>query len=166
MSASLREAARAAEPALVAAVSGFHGLGFPDALVHGDLHTQNLAGSPRHPVIFDWTDACIGHPYLDARHLVDSAVARRADGADAAAVAAEVRDAFLHPWREALPDLDHEAAWELSARAEAVFTLISYEQIVRAQAPVSRWELGGIVVELLERLVSQADTAHPGGAAL
>jgi aminoglycoside phosphotransferase (APT) family kinase protein len=35
------------------------------SLVHGDLHLGNVAKGPGGPLIFDWTDACVAHPFLD-----------------------------------------------------------------------------------------------------
>lgn len=155
MSSELRAAAIEAEPRLVASVHALQGVGLPLTLVHGDLHTKNLAGTPERPVIFDWTDACIAHPYLDGRLLANSAVSRAADGADSAEIEAAVRDAFTGPWRTAYPDLDHDLAWELSREVEVIFQVVSYEGIVRAQAPGSRWELGGMITSKLARLTGE-----------
>lgn len=48
--------------------------GFPDTLVHGDFWTSNVIHrdkfSGKSPVIFDWTDASISHPFLDAYLLM------------------------------------------------------------------------------------------------
>jgi hypothetical protein len=37
----------------------------PPSLVHGDLHLANVARGPRGCRFFDWTDACVAHPFLD-----------------------------------------------------------------------------------------------------
>jgi len=37
----------------------------PSTLVHGDLHADNIARTGRGYVLFDWTDACVGHPFVD-----------------------------------------------------------------------------------------------------
>jgi aminoglycoside phosphotransferase (APT) family kinase protein len=36
-----------------------------DALLHFDLHPQNVILSPRGPVVIDWTNACVGAPGVD-----------------------------------------------------------------------------------------------------
>ena len=41
-------------------------LQFPDTLVHGDFHPHNVVLVEGDPVIFDWSDAAIGHPLVDA----------------------------------------------------------------------------------------------------
>ena len=40
-------------------------LGFPAALVHGDLHPDNVRCTEHGWFVFDWTDACIGHPLVE-----------------------------------------------------------------------------------------------------
>ena len=37
----------------------------PNALVHGDLHLANVARRDGEYLFFDWTDACVTHPFLD-----------------------------------------------------------------------------------------------------
>lgn len=160
MPASLPGAARAVEPEIARRLRELDAMDVPATLVHGDLHTQNLAGTPEHPVIFDWTDACIGHPYLDGILLARSA-AGRGEGEQLPATARAVRDAYLSAWREARPDIDHDLVWERAALLDDVFQMITYEQIVRAQAPGSRWELGGVVAERLQRLVDEVAVGGP-----
>ena len=36
-----------------------------DALLHFDLHPQNVILSPGGPVVIDWTNACVGEPGVD-----------------------------------------------------------------------------------------------------
>ncbi|WP_340538083.1 phosphotransferase family protein [Nocardioides sp. GXZ039] len=152
MTEAQRVAAADAEPWMAAKVAELHGLGLPLTLVHGDLHLGNATHHSDGPVIFDWTDACVAHPYLDARHLARS-VAQQLD-ADAAET---VREAYLEPWREAYPAVDHDRAWELTDTAERVFTLLSYEDIYRAQPEWARWELATVTVDLLDKLVDQRE---------
>lgn len=152
MSPAQRARAVEIEPWLAQQVGELYALGLPDAVNHGDLHLGNIGFDGARPVLFDWTDACVTHPYLDARHLAENA-ARDLDGPqDAATVRRAVQEAFCGPWAVAFPDVDHAHAWELTAVVETVFTAISYEQIIRAQPAVSRWELGGMVADLLDRL--------------
>lgn len=37
----------------------------PSTLVHGDLHFGNVARSNGNLIFYDWTDACIAHPFMD-----------------------------------------------------------------------------------------------------
>jgi hypothetical protein len=56
-------------PALERACRDLAAQGEPETIVHGDFHPQNARiESDGHAVVFDWSDACIGHPSFD-RHL-------------------------------------------------------------------------------------------------
>ncbi len=37
----------------------------PSTLVHGDLHPGNIAAQHDEYLFYDWTDACIAHPFMD-----------------------------------------------------------------------------------------------------
>ena len=37
----------------------------PETLVHGDFHPWNVQRDGDRLVIFDWSDACWGHPFFD-----------------------------------------------------------------------------------------------------
>jgi hypothetical protein len=128
--------------------------GLPDTLNHGDLHLGNVAWDGDRPVLYDWTDTCVTHPFFDARHLADSAAEHLPEGDDEAqeAARAAVWEAYAGPWREAYPELDLDAVWAQVRLAEAVFTMTSYEQIARAQPPETRWELSGVVARTLGTL--------------
>ena len=43
-------------------------LGFPDTLVRRRLHPHNVAVVDGRPVIFDWSDAAVGHPWSTSRY--------------------------------------------------------------------------------------------------
>lgn len=128
----------------------------PDTLAHGDLHLGNVAWVDR-PVLFDWTDLCVTHPFLDARHLADSAAAESGPDADHDSVRAAVWTAYAEPWRAAYPSVDLDALWARTEVVNAVFHAVTFEQIYRAQPPASRWELSTVVGELLDGLVARHD---------
>jgi aminoglycoside phosphotransferase (APT) family kinase protein len=136
---------RAAAPRLVAQLEELAGCGLPWTLCHGDLHRGNVAYGGPAPVIYDWTDACIGHPFLDAVVL-----AGRSEEQERAQVLA----AYTETWRAACPGADVERAMQLAPAANRVFEAISYEHIFRAQEPASRWEMSGYVAHLLRRLAA------------
>jgi Phosphotransferase enzyme family len=56
---------RAAVPRLQARCAELAGHAVPPSIVHGDLHLSNVAGGPGGYLFFDWTDACVAHPFLD-----------------------------------------------------------------------------------------------------
>jgi hypothetical protein len=54
---------------------------FPPALVHGDVHPGNLLWTESGWFLYDWTDACISHPFVDlALPLVYGSADERAIG--------------------------------------------------------------------------------------
>jgi hypothetical protein len=65
----------------------------PQTLMHGDFHGGNIALADGQPLIFDWTDACITHPFFDLATVLDT------DNAPEKPEAAErLRDAYLGEW--------------------------------------------------------------------
>ncbi len=138
---------------LLARVEAYWAVGLPDVLAHGDLHLGNIAWVEGRPLLFDWTDTCLTQPLLDVRHLAQSAVQETEDPAAADAVWA----AFAPAWQVARPDVDLDALWADTAVVEQAFQMVTYEQIYRAQPRVSRWELSGMVVEVVGRLLAAMD---------
>lgn len=53
-------------PAVRAAVSTVSALGLPDLPAHGDAHPMNALCGDAGPIWFDWSEACIQHPFMDA----------------------------------------------------------------------------------------------------
>lgn len=151
-----RTRARDLKPWLSEKVRQIFGLGIPLTLVHGDLHLGNTAPSAQGPLLYDWTDACLSHPWFDVRHLAASA-GGEVEEEQRAQVMDGVRRAHARQWQQACPSADLDRAWELSRVAESVFTLISYEQIYRAQPTASRWELATVVIEILDKLAAIRD---------
>jgi hypothetical protein len=135
--------------------------GLPDTINHGDLHLGNVAWDGDRPVFYDWTDTCVSHPFFDARHLADSA-AENVEEDEREAVRAAVWEAYAGPWRAAYPHLDLDAVWAQVRLAEAVFQMVTYENIARAQTPETRWELSGVVTRTLERLCRERREALEG----
>jgi hypothetical protein len=91
------------------------------SLVHGDLHagnwTRRADGSW---LIFDWTDGCVGHPFLDLGVLPQEDADRRAAWLDA----------YLGPWREAYGDAAVSPTLEAALPLAGGFHALSYERIV------------------------------------
>ncbi|WP_168217864.1 aminoglycoside phosphotransferase family protein [Occultella kanbiaonis] len=123
--------------------------GIPNTLTHGDLHVGNVAVDADRLVIYDWTDAAIAHPFLDAALLARSH--RQEDPAAGDAVLAE----FAAPWRAHSPGVDVDRALALAPVANLVHQCISYEGIARSLEPDARWELAGVVAANLRRLLEQ-----------
>jgi hypothetical protein len=120
----------------------------PPTLTHGDLHMNNIAmrkasASPTF-LFFDWTDACISHPFLD---LI--AITASLDGAERAAITA----AYLEPWTtfEPMPRL-----WDMVALALPLIAMhqaISYQAIDEgSDSPIINGDEAAIAVWLRRAL--------------
>jgi aminoglycoside/choline kinase family phosphotransferase len=44
----------------------------PQTLLHGDFHSGNVATTDSGLIVFDWTDACVCHPFFDLVTVVDN----------------------------------------------------------------------------------------------
>ncbi len=110
-----------------ARVREFWSAGLPDTLAHGDLHLGNVAYDGQTLRVFDWTDACISHPFLDGSHL-----AYFVSSDDAEADAEQLLAAFAEPWREAYPEADVDRALALAPLADLVFQTVTFAAIAAA----------------------------------
>ena len=101
-------------------------------LVHGDLHMGNTARLDGRVVYFDWTDACIAHPFIDLHSLQ-----WEPDEGNRAALL----DAYLDAWEGVeTPERLREAA-ALAAVVIPLHHAVSYRTIVAALEPAARPEL-------------------------
>ena len=119
-------------PELEAACRRLAEIGLPATLVHGDLHLGNVARQDGELVYFDWTDACVAHPFIDLHSLQ-----WEQDDADRTALL----DAYLDEWEGAVaPERLREAA-ALAAVVTPLHHAVSYRTIVKGLEPVSKSEL-------------------------
>lgn len=147
LSAAERHQLLEIEPWLGAQVRALVACGLPWTLVHGDLHLGNAAFDDGQPILFDWTDACVSHPFLDGAHLAQS-LPRPEDRS-------RVWAAFTEVWRAAYPSADVERATALADVVDLVFQVTTFDQIARATEAASQWELAGASARLLRRLLER-----------
>ena len=99
-------ALRRLAPALKDICRRLDACGLPATLVHGDLHLGNVTRIDGELQYFDWTDACVAHPFIDLLSLQwEPSAARRA----------ALLDAYLEPWLEVAPAERLREAAELAA---------------------------------------------------
>jgi hypothetical protein len=143
----------AAVPRVRACCEELAALAVPASLVHGDLHLANVAEGPRGPLIFDWTDACVAHPFLDL------ATIRRGTGEVDVAEAelrARLRAAYLPAWSSFEGPERLARAWELAVPLGALHQAISYRSLMASlQPPIdlhmarsTAWWLRQVLAEL------------------
>ncbi|MBX3000691.1 MAG: aminoglycoside phosphotransferase family protein [Caldilineaceae bacterium] len=94
----------------------------PPALVHGDLHGNNVAFRADGLTIFDWTDACVTHPFFDMfiiyREEKDEWRQR-------------LRQLYLAAWTDFEPIERLHELWHLAEPIFALHHTISYWTIAR-----------------------------------
>lgn len=121
-------------------------IGVPPTLVHGDLHGDNVARHDGELVYFDWTDACVAHPFIDLLSLQ-----WEQDEASRAALL----DAYLAAWEGvATPECLREAV-ALAAVVIPLHHAVSYQHIVAGLELSAKPELDathGFLREALARL--------------
>jgi aminoglycoside phosphotransferase (APT) family kinase protein len=118
-------------------------LGLPETLVHGDLHPGNVSHHGDTVMLYDWSDAAVAHPFLDAAHLTRSIPEKERD---------ETRETYAELWRAAYPGVDVDRGLELAGQVNSVYQMVTFEQICRAIEDASSWEMSGVVARYLKQL--------------
>jgi hypothetical protein len=117
----------AAIPRLAELASDLDGHGLPATLAHGDMHMDNVA---RHPgggyLFFDWTDACIAHPFIDM-----IAIGQEDNEQDRA----RLRHSYLSEWQTLAPRTDLSHAFAQAEVLSAANQAISYMTLGRTLQP-------------------------------
>jgi hypothetical protein len=115
------------------------------ALVHGDLHLSNVARIDDRYVFYDWTDACVSHPFFD---LID--VFREQDDV----VGARIRDAYLSAWLDFEPMDQLLAIWRDAELAALLHHAVSYRSLLASVEPGTGQELEWALPHFLRRLLA------------
>ncbi|WP_158822477.1 phosphotransferase [Granulicella sp. S156] len=102
----LRELRRLIEEATFA----LEALGIPDALVHNDLNPGNILVDGTRAVFTDWSEACIGCPFLTFRNLQVQAF----EADETQTWARRIREIYKKHWEACLSESQIERAFALS----------------------------------------------------
>ncbi len=142
---------------LQAALSRFHDLceeiassPIPNTLVHGDFHAENVALSEGRYLIFDWTDACVAHPFVDAATFLRNAEHASTDRA----TRERWRDRYLHGWEDFA---SHDVASDLFERMAplaAMHQAITYRWLLDSLDPSERWQFGSALQDWVARALA------------
>ncbi len=114
------------------------GYAVPQTLAHGDFHGGNLLGRDGKVLIFDWTDGCIAHPFIDLITAINNRYPHFDEREQAG-----IRNAYLSSWTAyESPERLLEAA-NLALPLGALHQAVSYRAILSTPCDATRWELVG-----------------------
>ncbi len=145
-------AVRAALPQVLAACQELAGHAVPPSLVHGDLHLGNVARGPAGYRFFDWTDACVAHPFFDLLTL------RRGTGFAGGEGDGELRDrvraAYLPAWAPFEPPARLARALQLAVPLGALHHAVSYRSLVAGMTPPVESHMAGSTAWWLRQMLA------------
>lgn len=110
----------------------------PDTLAHGDLFGANIARRDGQFVYFDWGQACVSHPFLDAVHFLG----------EEEILADHARDGYLSHWTCFEPMERLVRAWELARPLDLLLEGMLRYHINTERGPEPEEQLGSVAGNL------------------
>jgi hypothetical protein len=141
---------RARGPALHDALDRLRASPIPATLEHGDFHAANVMDDGTQLRIFDWSDACIAHPFFSLLPFFEFHTPPA--GPD---VQERLLSAYLEPWTEFAPMPALRELVPLAQRLAVIQQVISYQLILEAAEPALRWEWLDAIPYFLRMLFRQ-----------
>ena len=120
----------------------------PDALVHGDLHLSNVAAGADGPIFFDWTDACLAHPFLDLLVVLHE---------EDAGLRQTLTDAYLGAWRELAAEDQLRELWAVAEPLAALNQAVSYRSIAANVEPEAAPEFESMLPYWLRKALASSE---------
>jgi aminoglycoside phosphotransferase (APT) family kinase protein len=148
----------AAVPELASACRRLEQIGPAPTLVHGDLHPWNVALGAGGPLVYDWSDAAVSHPFVDLPVFV-----RRAEDAG---VRRALRSAYLARWSDALAPSALSEAGDIALVVGSVYQARSYVAITESLDPEDRIDMAGGAGAYLRYAVEMLRDGIDGGSAV
>lgn len=117
----------------------------PQTLVHGDLHTGNIARQNDSYIYFDWAEACIAHPFFDAAPFLDNV--------DDLVERERLRDIYLAQWMDYASIENLRDIFSLAQILATIHQAVSYQHIMANMEDPTRQIIRGAVVYWLRILL-------------
>jgi len=106
---------------LEASVKQLKSYSLPNCLVHGDLHDNNVAKKGSSYLFFDWSDACISHPFMEGHIMY-----RLPDSAEKHVLIKR----YLANWCQYLPEDELLQAWKVAEPLCYIHHAVTYASFV------------------------------------
>ncbi len=137
-------------PALQARCAQLARYHLPDTLAHGDLHLGNVARNGDGYQIFDWSDACVAHPFVDllAPYFFYNDPPMQE----------QMRGAYLSQWTAWEPLERLREAWRLAKPLAALHQAVSYLHILIGQEELIHAEMADGLRDFVGFVVKAMDT--------
>ncbi|MFD7507742.1 aminoglycoside phosphotransferase family protein [Streptomyces sp. NPDC059853] len=119
--APLRRELRAALPRFRVRCAVLGAGDLPMTLVHGDFHADNLRWTGDRWFLYDWTDACIAHPFVDLALPLSY---------ETPAVQAQRLALFVRAWRKVVPDEAVQRCLRAAPAVGAAHQAVTYQAIL------------------------------------
>ena len=123
---------RALAPDLKASCARLGELMVPQTLMHGDLNSGNVALGDGRCVFFDWTDACVAHPFFDLVTLLVENPDHGERLPDVPSARERLIEAYLGVWSAYQPMERLREAWALAEPLGWLHQAISYRYLLRS----------------------------------
>lgn len=136
---------------LKAACDDLAAFGIPETLNHGDLHLGNVAEREGRLLFYDWTDACIAHPFLDMISVFDEKDETLRE---------RLRDAYLALWEGYASPRQLRDAWALAEPLAALHQAVSYQSILKQLEEPSRRGFGNVLPHYVRRAFVGVKNIH------
>jgi aminoglycoside phosphotransferase (APT) family kinase protein len=125
----------------------------PFTLVHGDFHPDNVAVKDDRYVIFDWTDACIAHPFVDVATFLHNFGPPSTD----AVIRSSLRERYLEGWSDLMPHADAVALFHRVEPLAAMHHAITSQTILGALDPSERMRFTSALPWWLDKALDSLD---------
>lgn len=116
----------------------------PPTLMHGDLHLKNVAVKAGRYQFFDWTGACVTHPFLDLTTIYNEVDVTRQ---------AYLRDIYLALWTSYAPLEQLLEDWALAGPLCHLHQAISYQHIGSGLETSAQVEFRSMVPYLVRKVL-------------
>ena len=148
---------RAALPRLLTLCRDLAAGPLPLTLLHGDLHMNNVAAGPTRPLFFDWTDACVGHPFFDLITVVHGPIPLAGASPDESRT--RLRDAYLSAWTDYGSPEQLMDIWRAVEVVGALHHAVSYRAIAAGCAAPVDQDMGPATAGWLRSVITALQTS-------